>query len=212
LLLVHVNLLVFVSDRNTQHLDVFAQGRILFDRIVQPINYRRRLVANRSHRVEEIDNDQFARDLGQGKGVGSFQTQVLPIRLSGRRLQLEPWKGGADGNASRFRRMDRIADQAKKHQQNKSWKTEMFPHAQTSFPILIWVVVSPAKNDSWVWRTVIRYDKECPSTYRKHFLMSIAIAKIRNLVCSLDRNAFSGKIPRKTRRRDDCRPGVAVRV
>ncbi len=60
---VDLNLLVFVSACNADYFDVVLQTGVLLDHVVEPINYRRGLLAHGSECVKDIDENELARYL-----------------------------------------------------------------------------------------------------------------------------------------------------
>ena len=81
---VHFDVLGFVSNANREHLDILFQSLVFLDDFVEPINYRRALVAIRSERADNVNEHQFGRNLGYGEGILTFQAQIL---LDFRRLR-----------------------------------------------------------------------------------------------------------------------------
>lgn len=94
-----------VCGRNTQYLDILAQGGVFFDCIEQPINYRRRLLAFRSECGEKIHNNEFAGNLCQSEGLRPCQSEVFLVRLRSGSHHFELGKNSADRNIRTFRRM-----------------------------------------------------------------------------------------------------------
>ncbi|UCH08531.1 MAG: hypothetical protein JSV55_06055 [Deltaproteobacteria bacterium] len=69
---VNINMFLVVPRRDTYQLDITAQRRIFLNNIIEPINYRRGLVATGSENIQYLDKDKFGGNLRYGQSFEAF--------------------------------------------------------------------------------------------------------------------------------------------
>jgi hypothetical protein len=123
-----------VPERQAEKLDVFTQYGIFLDRVVEPVNYRRSLLARRSEDAHCIDTDHLGRDIGQGECI-PFYAEVSLVLRGGQTLESKWGQGHSRCVFAGVRRISCVAqkNQAHESQQHEGLNTHFFvPHPITS--------------------------------------------------------------------------------